>query len=289
MAPQSSVPPSLPPSVEEAYRRKCVQLKNRTTEVEDANDAARLRLARLQRQVEKMRIERAFLLEQLAKRTSANVEDSDGSPSPPPTDKQMDLPIGPAANPRKPKERPLRTKRGHRKPSASGEADSKSAATKEPGSPGSESVPAEAKDKSSARANGVGKAPKKPSNAFEMYCEETRPILKAKNKDGDLNIEEELARGWKDLPEAEKEEFQAKHDKEMARYREEKESQSQKKETKREPDAEAEGEAEGEGEGEGELEAEAGPEKPETQDEDVEMGNYDTEDQDTQMDKDGDE
>lgn len=81
----SAVPPSLPPSVEEAYRRKCVQLKNRTNEVEDANDAARLRLARIKRQVEKLRIERAFLLEQLAKRTSTNVEDSEGSPSPPPT------------------------------------------------------------------------------------------------------------------------------------------------------------------------------------------------------------
>jgi hypothetical protein len=81
----SAVPPSLPPSVEEAYRRKCIQLKNRTNEVEEANDAARLRLARIKRQVEKLRIERAFLLEQLAKRTSTNVEDSEGSPSPPPT------------------------------------------------------------------------------------------------------------------------------------------------------------------------------------------------------------
>jgi non-histone protein 10 len=80
-----AIPSTLPPSVEEAYRRKCVQLKNRTNEVEEANDAARLRLARIKRQVEKMRVERAFLLEQLAKRTSANVEDSDGSPSPPPT------------------------------------------------------------------------------------------------------------------------------------------------------------------------------------------------------------
>jgi hypothetical protein len=79
--------------VEEAYRRKCVQLKNRTNEVEDANDAARLRLARIKRQVEKLRIERAFLLEQLAKRTSANVEDSDGSPSPPPTVCYYFLPI----------------------------------------------------------------------------------------------------------------------------------------------------------------------------------------------------
>ncbi|KAL6403836.1 hypothetical protein AUP68_13208 [Ilyonectria robusta] len=83
--PSSAIPSALPPSVEEAYRRKCVQLKNRTNEVEDANDAARLRLARIKRQVEKLRIERAFLLEQLAKRTSTNVEDSDGSPSPPPT------------------------------------------------------------------------------------------------------------------------------------------------------------------------------------------------------------
>lgn len=81
----ATVPSPLPPSVEEAYRRKCVQLKNRTNEVEDANDAARLRLARIKRQVEKLRIERAFLLEQLAKRTSTNVEDSEGSPSPPPT------------------------------------------------------------------------------------------------------------------------------------------------------------------------------------------------------------
>jgi len=81
----ATVPPQLAPSVEEAYRRKCIQLKQRTAEVEEANDAARLRQARLKRQVEKLRIERAFLLEQLAKRTSANVEDSEGSPSPPPT------------------------------------------------------------------------------------------------------------------------------------------------------------------------------------------------------------
>lgn len=78
-------PPSLPPTVEEAYRRKCVQLKQRTKEIEDENDAYRLRLARLKRQIQKSRLERAFLLEQISKRTSTNVEDSEGSPSPPPT------------------------------------------------------------------------------------------------------------------------------------------------------------------------------------------------------------
>ncbi|TQS36242.1 hypothetical protein Golomagni_03312 [Golovinomyces magnicellulatus] len=94
------VPPELPPSVEEAYRAKCIQLKQRLNEVEEANDSARLRIARINRGIQKSRLERAFLLEQLAKRTSTNVEDSEGSPSPPPT----------------PKEKPLRTKRGHRKP-----------------------------------------------------------------------------------------------------------------------------------------------------------------------------
>jgi non-histone protein 10 len=83
--PANAMPPPLAPSVEEAYRRKCIQLKARTKEVEESNDAARIRLGRMQRQIEKMRLERAILLEQLARRTSTNVEDSDGSPSPPPT------------------------------------------------------------------------------------------------------------------------------------------------------------------------------------------------------------
>jgi hypothetical protein len=43
-------------------------LKRRLNEVEEANDAARQRKARLNRAIMKMRLERAFLLEQLAKR-----------------------------------------------------------------------------------------------------------------------------------------------------------------------------------------------------------------------------
>jgi hypothetical protein len=83
--PPGGIPPELPPSVEAAYRKKCIQLKQRMNEVEEANDASRQRLARLHRGIQKLRLERAFLLEQLAKRTSTNVEDSEGSPSPPPT------------------------------------------------------------------------------------------------------------------------------------------------------------------------------------------------------------
>lgn len=81
------IPPSLPPSVEEAYRRKCVQLKRRMNDVDEATATATVRLIRLRRGVEKLRLERAFLLEQLHRTLKTNnaVEGSEGTPSPPPT------------------------------------------------------------------------------------------------------------------------------------------------------------------------------------------------------------
>ncbi|KAI0851643.1 hypothetical protein F5Y00DRAFT_228817 [Daldinia vernicosa] len=213
MAPQSINPPALPPTVEEAYRRKCIQLKERTKEIEDESKAYQLRLNRLQRQVQKLRLERAFLLEQVAKRTSTNVEDSEGSPSPPPT----------------PKDKPLRTKRGHRKPSL--------LPISEPGagpsatfinqnlatlSPSSDAYSHSQLDH--GRLNGIAKRPKRPSNAFEIYCNDTRPVLQAQHKEkiaaGEFRLEEELARGWKDLPEKEKEEFQVRYEQELAQYKE---------------------------------------------------------------------
>ncbi|CEJ89352.1 hypothetical protein VHEMI05201 [[Torrubiella] hemipterigena] len=247
-----TAPPSLPPSVEEAYRRKCVQLKHRTLEVEESNDAARLRLARIKRQVEKLRIERAFLLEQLAKRTSTNVEDSEGSPSPPPTPQIQD--------------KPLRTKRGgYRKASGGADADTKADGD-------AEGSNAPTTDKSVA-VNGDSKDKPAPKTAQELYGDEQRPVLEAKNKDGDVDIEEELTKGWEGLSEEDKKRFQIMADEQAAKA----------EEAKKEDEAKAVADAEKK------ESAKTEAEKPSTQDEDVEMANYDTEDQDTQMDKDGDE
>ncbi|KAH0443572.1 hmg box protein [Colletotrichum camelliae] len=275
----SAIPPSLPPSVEEAYRRKCIQLKQRTNEVEEENDATRVRLARIRRQVEKMRLERAFLLEQLAKRTSTNVEDSDGSPSPPPT-------VGPPPSPPRrqsrlltpsqPQEKPLRTKRGHRKPSVLAEIDaaakndspnpqSQNAATVSPSSETFSHAAHAADSQVSARTNGVAKPPKRPGNAFELFCSNSRPAFEEKKKDdADLNIDEELARAWKDLPEGEKEEFQTRSDQEMAKYQKEKDAFAAKSKS-----------------AEPKEEREKTPDQAPaaSQDEDVEMTNYDTEEQ----------
>ena len=75
----------LPPSVEKAYQKKCVELKRRLLEIEEANDDARLRKRRVDRAIMKMRLERAFLLDRLAKSQHLNADDSDKSTSPPPT------------------------------------------------------------------------------------------------------------------------------------------------------------------------------------------------------------
>ncbi|KAF2232694.1 hypothetical protein EV356DRAFT_534416 [Viridothelium virens] len=108
----------LPPSVEKAYYRKCIELKRRINEVEESNDAYRLRKVRLNRAILKMRLERAFLLEQLQKRMEYNADDSDRSTSPPPTVRD---PFPAAASVRydskNPQDKPMRSKRSHRKTS----------------------------------------------------------------------------------------------------------------------------------------------------------------------------
>ncbi|KAF2270210.1 hypothetical protein CC78DRAFT_574339 [Lojkania enalia] len=95
----------LPPSVETAYYRKCIELRRRINDIEENNDGTRLRIKRLNRAIIKMRLERAFLLEQLEKHMDYNVDDSDRSSSPPPT----------------PTDKPLRSKRSHRKTTPAGE------------------------------------------------------------------------------------------------------------------------------------------------------------------------
>ena len=55
----------LAPSQEAAYRKKCIQLKRRLQEIEADNDAKRRRIEREKQHVQKMRLNRAILLDHL--------------------------------------------------------------------------------------------------------------------------------------------------------------------------------------------------------------------------------
>lgn len=87
----------LAPSVEKAYYRKCIELKRRLNEVEASNDDYKKKRMRLDRAIMKMRLERAFLLDELRKRMEYNVDGSEGS-----GDEEMERP---------PPDRPHRDKR----------------------------------------------------------------------------------------------------------------------------------------------------------------------------------
>ncbi|EGD87466.2 hypothetical protein H112_06012 [Trichophyton rubrum D6] len=63
----ASMPPHPnPPSIEAAYKRKCIALKKRLNEVETHNEAMRLRNAQGIRYIQKMRLESCMILERLS-------------------------------------------------------------------------------------------------------------------------------------------------------------------------------------------------------------------------------
>ncbi|KAL9577767.1 MAG: hypothetical protein Q9212_006156 [Teloschistes hypoglaucus] len=106
-----AAPPPLPPSVEAAYKKKCVQLKKRMVELDESNDAARLRKMRNTRFINKMRLERAYLLEKLCELQKKNGEAIEGLPTD--MDEESE---GSSEGPPTPHEKPLRSKRSHRRP-----------------------------------------------------------------------------------------------------------------------------------------------------------------------------
>ncbi|CRG88966.1 hypothetical protein PISL3812_06001 [Talaromyces islandicus] len=55
-----------PPSIELAYKKKCIQLKKRLNEIETENDSMRARNKRAKSYIQKMRLETCIMLERLA-------------------------------------------------------------------------------------------------------------------------------------------------------------------------------------------------------------------------------
>lgn len=153
---------------------------------------------------------------------------------------------------------------------------------KGPASPSDLQAKGHASDRTST--NGVRKPSKNqnPKSAFELYCLDARPALEENNRDDecDIDVDEELARAWADLPSAEKGEIQTRFE-ELSKKPDDGDDNDDDEKDKPDKDlVDQTPEKEGKPGG-----------KTDTQDEDVEMTNYDTEDQDgeTQMDKDGDD
>ncbi|PGH15735.1 hypothetical protein AJ80_05443 [Polytolypa hystricis UAMH7299] len=71
-----------PPSIEAAYKRKCIELKKRLSEIEAQNDAMRTRNANGIRYIQKMRLESCILLERLSALTGMAAGDQGDAQDP---------------------------------------------------------------------------------------------------------------------------------------------------------------------------------------------------------------
>jgi hypothetical protein len=182
--------------------------------------------------------------------------------------------------------------------SVTGAGASQNLQTHSPSSDAFSTQPHEAGNK----ANGIHRGdllapPRKPDSAFELYCAENRGAIKDKNEtetesaagngggsSSNDKVEDELAQGWKDLSEDKREEFEARADGAMAKYEKDKDAydasvaaeaaEAAKKSEEADADAERPGASTAAG---GSTRGDQSP----RQQEDVEMGNYDT-DQETQ-------
>lgn len=269
--------------MEEAYRRKCIQLKRRIAETDDENKKMRLRLELLKRAIEHLRLERNILRKQMSeieRRTAAtNFSDSEGSPPPPSTvrPRSPSLPPSPASRPKipgsgrrrqaaaqdshilttpsqQPQEKPLRNKRSHRKHSFLqdlGESAKASFAAQDPAtvSPSSDGfsrprdgAPARsvsavrqpsALPGSSGATNGNGRTSagagiKKPNNAYELFSQEMRPQVQVSQQEAigenRVDVDNELAKGWRGLGEAEQADWQRRFEAERESWARDKNS-----------------------------------------------------------------
>ncbi|KAH8150333.1 uncharacterized protein LAJ45_05544 [Morchella importuna] len=201
--------PTLPNSVEQSYRQKCIELKKRINEIESSNDILVVRIQRARRGIQRMRLERAFLLQQLEHRTDPRVEDSDGSPSPPPTPKEKPLRIKRARKDPPPLDSPMRQVSPSPGPSRDdgegynfvisttfnqthpGETDS-------PG-PGTMTTLPVAVPKTGKGSRSKG-GPKRPPNAYMIFCEKERDAVREReSKKEGFDMHKALAQAWRDL------------------------------------------------------------------------------------------
>jgi non-histone protein 10 len=183
----------------------------------------------------------------------------------------------------------LRIKRGHRKTDQDSKGTPSASFNHHPVDPSP--APSDIGDAAKTRdANGVDEERKQstknaPRDGYELYCEKERPILENKAKDSDINVDEELERGWKELQESDKDEYRTKAQEEA---KEDEASSAKKNDDKPQDDKSQDDKSQDDKSQDGKSQdGKSQDDKAEGGDEDVEMKNYDTEDAEPQADKEG--
>ncbi|KAK9351208.1 high mobility group box domain-containing protein [Lipomyces doorenjongii] len=222
-----AAPPSIPQSEEVKYRQKCKDLKNRIHEIEEQNDVLTLRLARSKRAVQRMRLERALLLEKLEERTFLKVDDSEGSPSPPPSPprihsrhrrRESDGSLSPVGE---------STTGGFTAFTNNG-ATSKANHSQSANSSSNAAITGHHHAKKKQHTQRDPNAPKRPQNAYIIFCDHEKERVRAQleqSQPGEtFDLTKAMAEAWRDLGDEGRKPFYELYDAEKARYNREMEA-----------------------------------------------------------------
>lgn len=219
--------PALSLSEEAKYKKKCRDLKRRISEIESGNENLVTKLARTKRFIQRVRLERAILLEKLEDSAPRRGPGSDGSPSPPPSPALETYSLEPPHN--NLNGSPAQSRRslspifsshdlldGHDAHDPSHLSATKHSNTAARSSP----VPSTKKHKPPKDPN----APKRPKNAFLLFCEIERDSVRAAaeaNSTENIDIARELGRVWAEMNADARKPYRDKYDEDRARYEKE--------------------------------------------------------------------
>lgn len=225
--------PILSLSEEAKYKKKCRDLKRRISEIEITNESLVTKLARTKRFIQRARLERAILLEKLEDSTPRRVPGSDGSPSPPPSpaleaysleppNNYLDGGASPSQSRRSAsptfsiQDTPIHDGMNHLDAPGNHLSGAKGSAAAQRGSP----APPGKKAKVPKDPN----APKRPKNAFLLFCEIERDSVRTAAESAGLeplDIARELGRVWAEMDDESRKPYRDMYDEDRVRYEKE--------------------------------------------------------------------
>ncbi|KAJ2705211.1 non-histone protein [Coemansia sp. IMI 203386] len=225
---------------EKHHKYRCRDLKRQLEELEEYNEILAIKLLKSQKRLRRMRIERNILLERFeqTRRYDHNHDDYSASdsdaplkntfPHHPASDVDASEPGYRSANP---VATPTTASSRGRRRAANGTSQNQprsAAGTPQPQSANSTAthdVPAQPQPQTSTRKPRAEKdplAPRRPANAFVLYCQVERPNIRSKGTDLTYTeMTKAMGVKWKNLSQEEKKKYFDMYEREMFRYQQE--------------------------------------------------------------------
>ncbi|KAI5959628.1 NHP10 [Candida pseudojiufengensis] len=211
-------------SEEDRFKQKCKDLQKRIKEVEESNEIATIAYSRTQSSIRRLRLEYAILMERLEERSQhlpdgiVHFEEMAGPPTPNILDESI-----------------VKNSKNGSLGSSSGGTGSNSKkssskkSTKSSSSP-NQSSSTNGNQNSSNKNNRDPDLPKRPTNAYLLFCEQEKEKLKNDESNNNKDLSKLMTEAWKNLNEEDRKPFYKLYEDDKLRYQREMTEYNEKKE-----------------------------------------------------------